>query len=177
MNVRRALLAAAVALPAVARGLEPRFDHRDTHGPVVETLVAYDTAAISGRGSVASWRPALRAGWGFDVTGEGSELIVGADVALRSFDDPERERVLLAASARYRSYFGTEEVKTFFEVGLHAPIRSRLAAGPLVGLGMSYDFSRATGIYVGAEFASAFGQARVVTLAVRAGAQLRFELP
>jgi len=177
VSVRRALLAAAVAWPAAAGALEPRFDHRETHGPVVETLGARDTLASSGRGSVATWRPGLRAGWGFDVTGEGSELILGAEVALRSFDDPRDERVLVAASARYRSYFGTEELKTFFEVGAYAPIHSRLAAGPLVGLGVIYDFSRRSGLFVAAEFATAFGEARLSTLALLAGAQVRFELP
>jgi hypothetical protein len=176
-RARRVLLAVALALPASAAALEPRFDHRDTYGPLVEVLLARDSVSVSGRGTTASWRPALRASWGFDVTGEGSELLLGGDVALRSFDDPDRERVLVAASARYRSYFGTEELKTFFELGLYAPLRSRLAAGPLVGLGLAYDFSRASGVFVAAEFASAFGQARLVSGSVLAGAQIRFEVP
>jgi hypothetical protein len=175
---RRALLAAAVAaLPAAAAALEERFDHRDTYGPMVEALVALDGVTPSGRSTSTSWRPALRASWGFDLTGEGSELLLGGDVALRSLDDPERERVLLAASARYRSYFGTEELKSFFELGVYAPIRSRLSAGPLVGLGLAYDFSRSSGVFLGGEFASAFGQARLVSIAVLAGAQLRFDAP
>ncbi len=177
MTVPRAVLAAALLLPAAAGALEPRFDHRDTHGPFLEALALHDTTAISGRKTLSSWRPALRAGWGIDVTGEGSELLVGADLTLRSLDDPEREHVLLAASARYRSYFGTEELKTFFEVGLEAPLRSRLAVGPLVGAGVVYDFSRASGIFAGGEFASAFGQARVISFGALAGVQLRFETP
>jgi hypothetical protein len=170
-----ALLAAAAVLPAGAGALEPRFDHRDTHGPVLELLLAYDTVTDEGV-SVSSWRPAVRAGWGFDATGEGSELVIAADLAVRSLDDPERDHVLLAASARYRSYFGTEELKTFFELGLHAPVRSQLAVGPLVGLGLGYDFSREGGVYLAGEFATAFGQARVVTFALLAGGQLRFEI-
>jgi hypothetical protein len=173
--VRRALLA-ALLLPAAAAALEPRFDHRDTHGPLVEVLGAHDSVAASGRTS-NNWRPALRAGWGFDVAGEGSELVAGAEIALRSLDDPERERVLVAANARYRVYFGSEELKTFFELGLFVPIRSRLAVGPLVGVGVVYDFSRATGVFAGAQFASAFGDGRIVSFAALAGAQLRFELP
>jgi hypothetical protein len=112
-----------------------------------------------------------------DVLGEGGELIAAADLALRSLDDPERERVLVAASLRYRTYFGTEEWKTFVEAGLFVPIRSRLAGGPLIGLGIAYDFSRAGGVFVGGEFASAFGDARVISFAVLGGAQLRFALP
>ncbi len=170
------LLAAALLLPTAAAALEPRFDHRDMHGPLVELLGSYDSIATGGR-THNSFRPSLRAGWGFDVAGEGSELVAGAEVALRSWDDPERQRVLVAASARYRLYFGTEELKTFFEVGLFAPLRSRLAAGPLVGLGAVYDFSRASGVFVSGQFASAFGNGRVVSFAILAGGQLRFELP
>ncbi len=174
--MRRAIAAAAALVPVAAGALEPRFDHRDAHGPVVELAQSYDSVTAAGR-STSSWRPALRAGWGFDVTGEGSEVIVSADVALRSFDDPRRERVLLSASARYRTYFGTEQWKTFFEAGAWAPIRSRLGAGPLVGLGVVHDFSQDAGVFVGGQFASAFGDGRVVSFAATAGLQLRFALP
>jgi hypothetical protein len=177
VNARPLLLAAAVALPGVAAALEPRFDHRDSHGPVLETLLARDTLSLSGGGSASSWRPAVRAGWGVDALGEGSDLILAADLALRSLDDPEGERVLLAATLRYRAYFGTEEWKTFVEAGLYAPLRSRLAVGPLVGLGVAYDFSRSGGVFVGGEFASAFGEARVISLGILGGVQVRFDLP
>ncbi len=173
----RALALAALLVPGLGAALEPRFDHRDTHGPTLEALVARDTVARSGRGSTSSWRPSLRAGWGLDVSGEGDELLVGATVALRSQDDPAGERVLLAADARYRAYFGTDEAKTFFDVGVWAPLRSRLAVGPLVGLGFQYDLSRAAGLFVAGSFATAFGEARVASFAVSLGAQLRFDLP
>lgn len=170
-----AALCAAGFLPTPATALEARFDHRDEHGPFVETLFAYDTVAISGRPTVSSWRPALRLAYGFDVAGEGNELIVGVQGALRSWNDPEREHMNLALDARYRAYFGTEELKTFFDVGLWVPVRSRLAAGPLVGGGVSYDFSRAAGVYVAGGFGTAFGEARIATFSASIGAQLRFE--
>jgi hypothetical protein len=175
VSVRAALLAAAVVAPVAGAALEPRFDHRDTHGPVLEMLGARDTISMSGHESASSWRPALRAGWGFDVSGEGSELIVSAELALTS-SDPAEDRVLAAASARYRGYFGTEELKTFFEVGAYVPIQDRLAAGPLVGLGVIYDFSRRGGIFAATEFATAIGEARIFTLAFLGGVQYRFEV-
>jgi hypothetical protein len=165
-----------LALPVAAAGLEPRFDHRDTHGLFAEALVANDNVARPGGDSEVSWRPAIRLGWGYDVAGEGNELIFGAAGTLRSLDDPDRSRVLLAADARYRAYFGTEEVKTFFDVGLWVPIRSRLGAGPLVGIGAAYDFSRAAGLYATASFATAFGQARIISFGASLGAQLRFDI-
>ncbi|HEY6101567.1 MAG TPA: hypothetical protein VIW03_19165, partial [Anaeromyxobacter sp.] len=152
-----AVLGIALALPAAAAALEPRFDHRDTHGPFVEGLLAHDTVARSGAPTVSSWRPTARIAWGFDVSGVGDDLIAGALVALRSFDDPERARVLLGVDVRYRGYFGADELKTFFDVGAWAPLRSRLAAGPLVGLGLAWDFSRYAGVYLSGTFATAFG--------------------
>jgi hypothetical protein len=111
------------------------------------------------------------------VSGAGDELSAAATVALGSFDDPDRERVLLALDVRYRGYFGLEELKTFFDVGVWAPVRSRLGVGPLVGLGVAYDTSRYTGFYVSGAFATAFGRARIASLSAAAGVQLRFDLP
>lgn len=172
----RALVLAVALLPAGAGALEPRFDHSDSHGPVLEVLGAHDTVGSGGR-TFQSWRPTLRAGWGVDVTGQGSELIVSADVALRPWSDPGRERVLLATSARYRGHFGTEQWKTFFEAGVWAPLRSRVGVGPLVGIGVIYDFSLDVGVFAGAQFATAFGDGRTVSFAGLAGGQFRFALP
>ncbi|BDG06393.1 hypothetical protein [Anaeromyxobacter oryzae] len=175
---RLAVIAAlcAACLPAgPASALEPRFDHRDEHGPFLETLVAYDTVAISGRPTASSWRPALRLAYGFDVAGEGNELILGVQGALRSWDDPAREHVNLALDVRYRAYFGTEELKTFFDAGVWVPVRSRLAAGPMIGVGIAYDFSRTSGVYAAGGFGTAFGEARIATFSASIGAQLRFE--
>lgn len=177
MIAARALATAALLVPALAAALEPRFDHRDTHGSFAEALVAHDTVAISGRASASSWRPAARVGWGFDLSGEGDEILFGATAALRSYDDPGGERVLLGADVRYRGYFGSEELKTFFDLGAWAPLRSRLAFGPLVGLGAAYDFSRFGGVYLSGTFATAFGKARIASLSLAFGAHFRFELP
>lgn len=175
--MRRLALAgaiAAVAFGSSARALEPRFDHRDTQGPFVEALLARDTVAKTGGGAASSWRSGIRTAWGFEVSGEGDELVLGATLALGSWDDPDREKVLLAGDLRYRAYFGTEEAKTFLEAGVWVPLRSRFAAGPLVGLGFAWDFSRSFGVYGGASFATAFGSARIVSGTVSAGAQFRF---
>lgn len=177
MRFLRIVAATLAALPAAAGGLEPRFDHRDTHGLSLEAFVAHDTVAISGRATKQSWRPALRAAWGFDVSGEGDELILGVQGALTSLHDPQRDHVLLAADARYRAFFGTEELKTFVDVGAWAPVASRLCVGPLVGLGVAFDFSRAAGLYASAAFGTAFGEARITTIGVGAGLAVRFEMP
>ena len=99
---------------------------------------------------------------------------MGLTVPLGPWSDSEREKVLQAFDARYRSYFGTDEWKTFFDVGLWAPVATRMAIGPLVGIGAAYDFSRPFGVYFQGGFATAFGQARIASLSLSAGAQLRF---
>jgi hypothetical protein len=171
------VLAAALATaPLAAAALEPTYGHEDAHGPVVELLLLHDTVVANGD-TTHAWRPALRAGWSIDVTGSGGELLLAGDVALRSWDDPEKGRVLASVSARYRGYFGTEEWKSWFDAGLWAPLASRFAVGPLVGVGLMYDFSNAAGVFAGAEFATAFGQARVVSFGALCGFQLRFDLP
>ncbi len=174
MTRARALLVLVALSPAVAAALEPRYDHRDLQGLLVEPLVAYDTVAISGRPTRSSWRPALRIAYGWDALGEGNELFLGAQARLAGFDDPAREKVRLALDARYRSYFGTERWKTFFELGVWAPVSSRLAVGPLLGLGVAYDFSRSSGLFLDGGFSTAFGQARIASFSASAGWAIRF---
>ena len=170
-------LAALAAAPARATALEPRFDHRDTHGPFAELALVHDAVARPSEPTATWSHPAVRAGWGFDVSGDGDELLFGGAVSSSWPDDPGRTHVLASLDARYRGYFGSEQLKTFFDVGLWVPVRSRLAAGPLVGIGAIWDFSRGAGVYAAAAFSTAFGEARIASLWISAGAQLRFELP
>lgn len=177
MTLRPRLAAAVLALagPLAAAALEPRFDHRDEHGPLVAVELWRDSTAVSGRQTVAEVRPRLRAGWGFDVSGEGDELILGGSLRLADWSDPERQRYLFGLDARYRGYFGTEELKTFFELGVWGELQSRLAAGPQVGFGLAYDPNRTWGGFLSLHFATAFGGGRIASLGASAGVQLRFE--
>jgi hypothetical protein len=170
-----ALALAALLGPATAAGLEPRFDHRDEQGLIAGLSLWRDSATVSGEGTAVDVRPALRLAWSMDVSGEGDELIVGATGRLGGWSDPGRDRTLLALDARYRGYFGTEELKTFFEVGLWTQVRSRFAIGPVVGLGLAYDPSRAWGVFTSLEFATGFGAERVFGVGGTVGVQLRFE--
>ncbi len=178
MRAGRAPLRAAAALaaalaPAFGLALEPRYDHRDEQGVLVEPMLAFDVVAVSGHATHSSWRPGLRLAYGTDVLGEGNELFLGVQTAF-SWSDPSREKIRLAFDARYRNYFGTEQWKTFFELGLWAPVSSRLAIGPLVTIGLAYDLSRSGGVFVNGGFATAFGGARIASFTASAGAQLRF---
>jgi len=165
--------AAALALPAGAGALEPRYDHRDQQGALVEVLFGDDTVSRPGGASKSIVGPSLRLAWSFDPAGEGNELVLGVRAAWPR-PDPDKEHLRLALDVRYRAYFGTEELKTFLDIGVSAPLASRLAAGPLIGLGLQYDPARSAGLFVGAVLATGFGEARTTTLALTGGAQLRF---
>lgn len=170
-----ALLAAgaAVSAPAV-RALEPRFDHRDEAGPSVEVGVSSDTVNARGEPGATGAVASVRLAWSFDVAGEGSELVTGLRYAGFGTHGGG-ERIRWAADTRYRAFFGTEEWKTFLDFGLWGSFSTRIAAGPLVGMGVVYDWSRGGGVYAAASLATALGQAREVSLGVAVGLQLRFE--
>lgn len=173
---RVALAAVAATLllgPAGASGLEPRFDHRDQQGLLAEVELARDGVVVNGQNS-PSYRPSLRIAWGFDLSGEGDELQLGGTARLGSWSDPEQVKILYGLDARYRAYFGSEELKTFVEVGVWGSLASRLVIGGLAGIGLAYDPSRAWGFYGAARFGGGFGEARVASVSVGAGVQLRW---
>lgn len=165
----------ALAAPGRAAAFEPRYDHRDQRGGLVALEYWREAVSVSGEASLTTVHPRLRLGWGFDVSGEGDELLFGGAARLDGWDDPEGKRFLVGLDGRYRGYFGTEELKTFFEVGLWAELKNRLAIGPLVGVGLAYDPSRAWGGFVSLGFATAIGEARIAALGLSAGVQVRFE--
>lgn len=164
-----ALLGLLAAAPAPA--LEPRYDHRDQVGFLLEAGGSWDAATAAGR-SQSLWRgPTLRPAVTFDVSGEGDELMLGG---AWSAGGGSSAHVDWAVDARYRGYFGSEELKTFFEVGLWAPLAPRLAVGPRAGLGLAWDFSRRLGVFLAFGFATAFGEFRGASLEGGAGFQVRW---
>jgi hypothetical protein len=177
---RRSSHAAAATLAAVgslvlapsARALEPRFDHRDQDGLVLEVAGSRDTMNVRAGLSRTFFRPSLLLAWSFDVGGDGDEIHVGAGASPAVGGAPEAPRWFL--DSRYRGYFGTEEWKTFFDAGLWASLGPRVAAGPRVGLGVLYDFTRNSGAFVEVGLATAFGQFRGVGLGFGGGVQVRF---
>lgn len=174
--VRRAGPAVALALLGLLRAgpaaaLEPRYDHRDQLGLLLEASGSWD-AASAGGSSTSLWRgPTLRLAFTFDVSGEGDELTVGGAF---SGGGGAAAHVDWALDARYRGYFGSDELKTFFEVGLWAPLSPRQAVGPRAGLGACWDFSRAVGAFASFGFATAFGGFRGASLDLGAGLQVRW---
>jgi hypothetical protein len=175
-RARRAWLAIGAAWllgPTAARALEPRYDHRDQHGVQAELGLSRDSVVVDGL-SHPDDRLALRLAWTLDVSGEGDELQLGGSVRLGSWSDPEDVKLLYGVDARYRAYFGAEELKTFVEVGAWVSLASRLAIGASAGLGLAYDPSRAWGVYLCGSYGGGFGTARVASLGLASGVQLRW---
>ena len=170
-------LAAALVLvaPVAGHALEPRYDHREQDGLLLSLELFRDSVSAPGRPSVLDVHPRLRAGWSFDVTGDGDELVFGGALRASRAGDPERLRYLGGLDARYRAYFGSEELKTFFEVGLWAELARTLAAGPQVSVGLTYDPDRNWGFFTSLGFGTAFGEARVASLGASLGVQYRFD--
>jgi hypothetical protein len=166
-----AALLAALALAVPARALEPRFDHRDEDGIFAEVGVSRDTVSADGL-SDTRYAPVLRLAYGADLIGYGSEFALGASLRLGSAAGARN--ILYAADLRYRGYFGTEELKTFFDVGVWVPFSTRWAIGPRVGLGAIYDFGRSLGLYLSFGFGTGFGPMRVVVLDAAAGLHWRW---
>lgn len=173
--IHRAGLLAALLLPTAAGALEPRFDHRDQQGPSVEALAVRDFTWSGSATSKSTAREAVRVAWGFDPTGDGDEVLLGATFSPFVGPSVENDRVRLAFDARYRVYVGSEEFKTLFEFGLWGSARDRFLVGPLAGVGLEYDFTRNIGLFSNIFIAAGVGDGRIVSFGGGVGIQYRFE--
>jgi hypothetical protein len=171
----RAALLLLVGLPSFALALEPRFDHRDQQGATVEAVFARDTIWRGSSEVSNGLRGGLRLAWSFDPTGDGDEIFVGGTLTALGGTSLGTDRVRWTVDARYRVTLGTEELKTLLEVGLWGTSQDRLSLGPIVGLGLMYDFSRNFGLMSSVFLAAGAGQSRAVSVGGGLGAQLRFD--
>lgn len=173
--IARAIAALALLSPALAAGLEPRFDHRDQQGPVAEALVVRDVLWTGSTTASSATRGAVRLAWGFDPSGDGDEILVGGTLGVLEGANSGRDRVRWTVEGRYRVNVGTDELKTLLEVGLWGSASDRTVFGPLLGLGLMYDFSREFGLFTSAFLAAGIGEGRVFSFGGGAGLQYRFE--
>jgi hypothetical protein len=172
--------------PAGSSALEPRFDHRDERGLIVEAGASRATYTVEKRTyrcfnatsrcrrSETQYAPDFRVGYTFDVSGVGDELVLGLTARAGGWR-AEGEAASAALDARYRNFFGTEHLKTMIEVGLAAPAYPRIAVGPVLSGGVLYDFSRTLGIYGNATFSAVFGaHLQALSFGLSAGFQTRW---
>ena len=158
-------------LPALA--LEPRFDHRDEGGLLLETGITRDSMS-PGRGiSYTSYAPNLRVAYSLDVNGIGDELQLGLASRLGGWGI-QTETASLSLDARWRGFFGTDEFKTFFDIGCWGPIYPVVSLGVRTGAGAEYDPSRLWGITLAMGVGIAFGQALILSIDGTIGLQIRY---
>lgn len=174
-RIARVLGAIALIAPVLAGALEPRFDHRDQQGPLVEALYVRDVLWSGSNESASAQRGALRVAWGLDPTGDGNELFFGATFSGLHGSGTATDRMRLVLDTRYRACLGTDEFKTILELGLWASAADRVAVGPLVGMGFMYDFSRNFGLFASGFLSAGIGQNRVVSFGGGLGVQVRYE--
>jgi len=170
----RALAAAALAALAPAAGaLEPRFDHRDQLGVLAEVTATRVTATVPGGTSRSAFDlGSLRLAFSFDVGDDGNEIHVGGAWSPGASGEPVLSA--WAVDARYRGFFGSEELKTFFDAGVVVAVSPRVAAGPRVGFGVMFDLDRAWGLYASLGASTAFGEFRGFGIGLGLGVQLRW---
>lgn len=168
-----AVLAALLWLPAPAPGLEPRYDHRDQLGLAAEVDVSRLTAT-TGNGLSRSVFDllGLRLAFSFDVGDDGNEIVLGG--AFSPLVSGESAATAWSVDARYRGFFGADELKTFFDAGIVVAVSPRVAAGPRLGFGVMYDPDRALGLYALLGAASAFGEFRGFSFQLGLGVQWRW---
>jgi hypothetical protein len=171
----RVVAALSLLAPALAAGLEPRFDHRDQQGPIAEALVVRDVLWTGSTAASSATRGAVRIAWGFDPSGDGDEILVGGTVSVLEGTNSGRDRVRWTVDTRYRVNVGTDELKTLLEVGLWGSASDRTVFGPLLGLGLMYDFYREFGMFSTAFLAAGIGEGRVFSFGGGVGIQYRFE--
>jgi len=176
-GLRRIAVARAVALmlPVFAGALEPRFDHRDQQGPTAEVLLAKDVLWSGSTKATSAVRGAVRLAWSFDPTGDGDEVQLGGTVTAYDGSSSEGDRVRWTLEARYRVLGGTEELKTLFDIGVWGSGADRVVAGPLVGIGLVYDFTRNIGVLASGLLSAAVGEGRVISFGGGVGVHYRFD--
>ncbi len=166
---------AALVLPMLAGALEPRFDHRDQQGPTAEVFLAKDVLWRGSTSATSAGRGAVRLAWAFDPTGDGDEVQLGGTVTALDGGPADGDSVRWTLEARYRVLGGTEELKTLFDIGVWGSGDDRFVAGPLVGIGLIYDFTRNIGVLGSGFFGAAVGEGRVISFGGGVGVHYRFE--
>lgn len=165
--MRRAaiLLSMFVALPALA---EERLDHRGALGLSIAGGVEHASVLLLSNAPTQADanRWLLELDPSFAVGTEGNELVA----TLRFLRGPDSGAALGFA---YRSYFGRDEWKTYFQGGLKADTSPYFGIGPAGLLGVMYELTPLAGVYAQAGLSFEAGHGLRVGFEGSAGIQLR----
>ena len=152
-RVRCLVALLALTLPPVARADE-RLDHRGALGLVIAPGLEYAALSFApgesihdAVGLVVEVDPT------FGLGSDGNELVLRLRVTQGSPGG-----VGFGIGAAYRAYFGRDEWKTYFQLGLKADTAPHLAVGPAADFGLMYELSPAIGFFLQPGLSVEFGR-------------------
>jgi len=140
-SLTRMVLCLALCVPGAAAADE-RFDHRGAVGLLVGGGGEYLSITVPGA-QVSGPRFDLDLGGTFAIGDDGNELLLLTRAILGG---PRLQGALILG---YRGYFGTDQVKTYFDLGAAGHLMPEISAGPRVGFGVQLELSSLVGLYAG----------------------------
>ena len=170
LRVLFAVLLLALPASAAAQWDEPRLDHRGQPSLVVGPVLEHLIVGRAGEETETGTGVAAEGAWGVPLTDEGGEGLVG----LRAGAALDGDQARLAPFALYRGYYGDEDWKTFFDVGVFVRIEPVWGGGARLGFGVQHDPAEHLGIFAGIGGGLAFGDGLQANVDFLAGVQLRF---
>lgn len=170
-----ALLALAPTAASAAYAFEDgsRLDHRGQPSLLAAPALEHLIVDRAGRKTRASTGLLGEAAWGFPLSDEGGEGLLG----LRAGVGLDGGETRLAPFALYRGYFGDDAWKTYFDIGAFVRVEPVWGGGVRMGFGVQHDPSEHVGLFAGAGGGLAFGDGLQASIDLLAGVQLRFGPP
>lgn len=161
------LVACLALCAAPAARADERFDHRGALGVLVGGGGEWMNAASGPGLGIQGLRVDVNLGGTWAIGVDGNELLV---LARAIIGGPVLEGSLVLG---YRGYFGQEQVKTYFDVGVAGHLMPELAVGPRLGFGVQYELSPIAGVYAGLAGQVGLGGTLRFDLELCLGLQLR----
>lgn len=107
--------------------------------------------AVGSAESTETYGLVLDLGLSAAIDGDGNAVVISGRAG-RAGDTTR-----FGATASYRGYFGSDEWKTFFDLGVASEVHPRFGIGPRLGLGLQLDVHPLFGAFVLADARALFG--------------------
>lgn len=173
----RCVVVALLLVPFPAAAVDywdgPRLDHRGQPSLVAGAVLEHLIVDRAGEDVETGTGIAAEVAWGVPLNDEGGEGFLGVRGGA-GFDGGEAR---LSPFALYRSYYGDEAWKTYFDVGAFVRIEPAWGGGARLGFGLQYDPTEHLGVFAGLGGGIAFGDGLQANVDFQSGLQLRFGTP
>lgn len=133
---------AALAVAAVCLGAAgERLDHHGAVGLLIGAGGDYRSQALPTGDTSIGFRLPLDLGGTYNVGDDSNELLLAGRVELLA------PSLITSAYGGYRSYFGQDAWKTFFDLHVRADFTPAFTAGPRMGFGAQYELNSLVGVF------------------------------